>query len=299
MLISAMRTAIFLLALLTCELVHAESVRMMSEHGTFVVPVVLNNSVTLKFTIDSGAADVSVPADVFSTLVRSGTVTDDDLRDKQRYRLADGSEQVSQRFRIRSLKVGAVVLHDVIASVAPAAGEPLLGQSFLARLESWSIDNTTHILLLNESSTSEVSTGPRRPTPTSADQPNEQVFLKALAFLITGDDAGRIVVVNRSECVLKIRVPDFFVGPAGTPFVLLHLNNVDLHRSRIQRGPRGTIIKLRGDRVVELPPDVSASGATSWDSSFDLTPDTDEVARVRRAIDYVYAHGCKESKSSF
>ena len=39
-------------------------VPMISDGGTFRVPVTINDELTLKFVIDSGAADVSVPADV-------------------------------------------------------------------------------------------------------------------------------------------------------------------------------------------------------------------------------------------
>jgi hypothetical protein len=35
--------------------------------GTFVAPVEINGIMTLDFFIDSGASDVSVPTDVFST----------------------------------------------------------------------------------------------------------------------------------------------------------------------------------------------------------------------------------------
>ena len=38
------------------------------EGGTFIVPVTINDKITLNFNIDSGASDVSVPADVVSTL---------------------------------------------------------------------------------------------------------------------------------------------------------------------------------------------------------------------------------------
>ena len=41
---------------------------MVPEGGTFVVPVRINDQITLKFVIDSGASDVSVPADVVMTL---------------------------------------------------------------------------------------------------------------------------------------------------------------------------------------------------------------------------------------
>jgi hypothetical protein len=59
--------------------------------GTFVIPVLINGQITLNFTIDSGAADVSIPADVVSTLIRTGTIQESDFVGKKTYRLADGS----------------------------------------------------------------------------------------------------------------------------------------------------------------------------------------------------------------
>ena len=50
---------------LACGSPQAESIPLISEHGTFVVRVVINDRITLNFTIDSGASDVSIPADVF------------------------------------------------------------------------------------------------------------------------------------------------------------------------------------------------------------------------------------------
>ena len=119
-----------------------------SQGGTFVVPVVINGEIKLKFTIDSGAADVSVPADVVSTLMRTGSLQPTDFTGEQKYRLADGSVVPSQTFTIRTLKVGSRILKDVTASVASVNGTLLLGQSFLGRFNSWSIDNTRHVLIL-------------------------------------------------------------------------------------------------------------------------------------------------------
>jgi hypothetical protein len=116
--------------------------------GTFVVPVRLNGVITLGFTVDSGAADVTVPRDVFTTLKRAGTIDDSDLLGRQIYVLADGSKSESMLFRIRSLKVDDVALQNVRASVSPAQGILLLGQSFLTRFKSWSIDNANHLLHL-------------------------------------------------------------------------------------------------------------------------------------------------------
>ena len=123
-------------------------VPMISDGGTFRVPVTINDELTLKFVIDSGAADVSVPADVVMTLVRTGTITDADFLGKQTYKLADGSTVPSQQFVIRSLKVGDKTLENVVGSVAPVAGGLLLGQSFLSRFNTWSIDNRRQALIL-------------------------------------------------------------------------------------------------------------------------------------------------------
>jgi clan AA aspartic protease (TIGR02281 family) len=121
------------------------------EHGgTFTVPVEINGTITLPFTVDSGAADVSIPADVFSTLVRTGTIRESDIIGKQTYTLADGSKSEAPTFLIRSLKVGAKVVENVKGSVAPAQGSLLLGQSFLGRFRSWSIENKTNELRLND-----------------------------------------------------------------------------------------------------------------------------------------------------
>ena len=141
-----------------------------AEGGTYVVPVSINDTIVLKFTIDSGASDVSIPADVASTLIRSGTITRDDFIGQRTYTLADGTQVPSPVFRIRTLKVGTLVLHDVTASVADPKGALLLGQSFLSRLSTWSIDNQRHALLLKaapgEAQAAEVT--PSVPNPFAA-----------------------------------------------------------------------------------------------------------------------------------
>jgi clan AA aspartic protease (TIGR02281 family) len=124
------------------------SVTMMkTEAGTYVVPVFINNAITLDFLVDSGASDVSIPLDVVTTLMRTGTLKQSDFLDEKTYRLADGSTVPSQTFRIRSLKVGNKTIENVNGSVASVKGTLLLGQSFLSRFKSWSIDNNKHALV--------------------------------------------------------------------------------------------------------------------------------------------------------
>ena len=110
--------------------------------------MLVNNAIMLKFTLDSGAADVSIPADVVSTLRRTGTITPQDFTGSQTYVMADGSTAPSPTFRIHSLKLGDMVLTDVAGSVGTANSMLLLGQTFLRNFKSWSIDNKRQMLVL-------------------------------------------------------------------------------------------------------------------------------------------------------
>lgn len=123
-----------------------------ADSGTFLIPVTINDTISLKFTIDSGASDVTIPSDVATTLIRAGTISADDYIGSQTFVLADGSQVPSPEFRIRSLRVGNVMLHNVVASITGTEGGLLLGQTFLRRLKSWSIDNGRHVLVLEANS---------------------------------------------------------------------------------------------------------------------------------------------------
>ena len=124
------------------------STNLQVQGGTFTVSVLVNNAISLNFTVDSGAADVSMPADVVLTLMRAGTIESSDFLGRQIYQLANGSTVPSETFRIRSLRVRDREVRDLRGSVAPVSGSLLLGQSFLSRFKSWSIDNQHRMLRL-------------------------------------------------------------------------------------------------------------------------------------------------------
>jgi len=125
-----------------------EEIPLRNNGGVYVVPVRINGAITLDFIVDSGASDVLIPADVAITLARTGTIAQDDFIGHQEYQLANGSTLKSERFILRELKVGSRVLSNVVASIGSVEAGPLLGQSFLARFGSWSIDNDRHLLAL-------------------------------------------------------------------------------------------------------------------------------------------------------
>jgi len=116
--------------------------------GGLIAPVVINNALKLNFIVDSGASDVSIPAEVFASLVQANTVTQADITGTRNYKNADGEVSQSKTFIIRSLKIGNIEAPNVQAKVSPSNAPPLLGQSFLKRFKSWSIDNSTQELIL-------------------------------------------------------------------------------------------------------------------------------------------------------
>jgi hypothetical protein len=71
------------------------SVPLQMHGGTFLVPVMINGKIELDFTVDSGASTVVVPADVFGTLIRTGTIADADLTGRR----ASPSQMVACRRR--------------------------------------------------------------------------------------------------------------------------------------------------------------------------------------------------------
>jgi predicted aspartyl protease len=126
-----------------------QEVRLERDGGTYRVPVIINGAITLKFILDSGASDVLIPADVFLTLLRTGTVSESDFLGSQTYSLADGSKLKGARFIIRELKVGGYVATNVVASVGPVSGDLLLGLSFLSKFGAVTLDNERHVLILS------------------------------------------------------------------------------------------------------------------------------------------------------
>jgi clan AA aspartic protease (TIGR02281 family) len=126
-----------------------QMVRMEPHNGAFAIAVVLNDVLTENFIVDSGAADVSIPAEVAWTLKKLGTMTGADFLGSKTYVLADGSKVPSDIYRVASLRIGGMVMQNVTVRIAAENSDLLLGQSFLSRLKSWSMDNARQVMIFN------------------------------------------------------------------------------------------------------------------------------------------------------
>jgi len=149
---SIFRILLLLIAVvLTYGPTNGSEIPLKREGGVHTVPIKINKVITLDFILDSGASEVCIPADVIMTLLRARTIEEDDFLPGQSFSLADGSVMRSQRLIIRELELNGTKFFNVPAVVAPVRGSLLLGQSFLQKLDSWTIDNKRHVLIVGNS----------------------------------------------------------------------------------------------------------------------------------------------------
>jgi len=149
---------IFIAAFIFAAQAGAMEIPLQKHGGVYTLPVRINGVITLDFILDSGASEVAIPADVFLTLLRTGTIKDEDILPGERYRLADGSTVKSPRFNIRDLEIAGYKITNVVGSIADPRGPLLLGQSFLDKLDSWTLDNRAHILIIGGHKTEPIKT---------------------------------------------------------------------------------------------------------------------------------------------
>jgi hypothetical protein len=126
------------------------NIRLVDDHGTLLAPVLLDGKVPLLLAVDSGDSFVTIPPGLAIMLTRTGVLKKADILGLGRVTLGDGSTVPVIGFKIRRLQVGNLVLTDVTGTFSAGPGELLLGQSVLSRFKSWSIDNSQHLLILQQ-----------------------------------------------------------------------------------------------------------------------------------------------------
>ena len=118
--------------------------------GTLLVQVAVDGAKARGFMVDSGASLVSLPYDSAQSYFTSGLIRPGDLRGAGFVHLANGSVAPARLYNLRSIKVGGREVRNVSAAIYNGSGPCLLGQSFLKRFKSWSIDNHQHALVLTD-----------------------------------------------------------------------------------------------------------------------------------------------------
>ena len=110
--------------------------------GTYTIPVAVNGH-RANFTLDSGAAAVQIPAGRILQMINEGTMQASDFIRNDVFVDANGNRVSQPLYMLRALTVGGVTVNNVECIGGDDPHTFLLGQSFLSKLPSWSIDNKT------------------------------------------------------------------------------------------------------------------------------------------------------------
>jgi clan AA aspartic protease (TIGR02281 family) len=141
---------IFVVLVNVCYIAKArgEEIGLVKDGGVYKLPVTINDSVTLKFIVDTGAAEVLLPVGVVLTLIRTETIDRSDVLAPGNYQTADGSVTQNMRVRLRRLQIGNHRLANVTASIGDVESSLLLGQSALEKLEPWRLDSQRNVFIV-------------------------------------------------------------------------------------------------------------------------------------------------------
>jgi hypothetical protein len=124
------------------------NVHLVPGNGLLKAPALIDGKIPLLFAVDSGCSGIAIPEGVAELMFDEGLLKKRDVMGIARATMANGSTAPVIVIHVAALQVGGVVLKNVVVGVTPGPGELLLGQSFLNRFKSWSIDNSRQALVL-------------------------------------------------------------------------------------------------------------------------------------------------------
>jgi aspartyl protease family protein len=127
------------------------SIPMNKIGGVYEIPITINGVLKLNFIFDAGASDVSISSDVALTLIRTGTVKNEDFIGTETYKFADGSTAKSKVFIIKEIQVGDRKVFNIKASISNSLTAPLLlGQSVLNKFGKVIIDYKNEMIIFED-----------------------------------------------------------------------------------------------------------------------------------------------------
>ena len=106
------------------------------------------NGIRLRFIFDTGASSICISPAEATVLYRQGTLSDDDIIDKEYFQDATGKISEGTKINLRTVKVGNITLKNVSATVIDNVDAPLLlGQSVLENFGNIEIDNNNSLII--------------------------------------------------------------------------------------------------------------------------------------------------------
>lgn len=121
-------------------------IEMNYENGIYTIPCKVNN-IPMKFIFDTGASDVSISLTEAKFLIKQGLLTDNDIKGKVKYRIANGEIENGTKIILKEINIDGFILKNVEASIVHQLNAPLLlGQSAISKLGTFQIDGNKLII---------------------------------------------------------------------------------------------------------------------------------------------------------
>lgn len=117
-------------------------------NGVFILSATIGGKVQSEFILDSGAGECNISSGLEKKLIAKGIIKQADYLENGLYKLADGSIVENKRVKISEIKIGNKTISNVTVSVGSSDSPNLLGQTFLNKLNQWSIDNSKRQLII-------------------------------------------------------------------------------------------------------------------------------------------------------
>jgi predicted aspartyl protease len=126
------------------------AIQLSVDKGTYRLQASVNGNEPLSFTLDSGASDIEIPSHIIAQMIDKGQIRANDYLGTSTFTYANGAKVEQPLYNLHTVTVGGITLHDVECTAGQDQETFLLGQTFLAKLPSWSIDNTNGRLLIGQ-----------------------------------------------------------------------------------------------------------------------------------------------------
>jgi len=105
------------------------------------------NSIEINFILDSGASE-SILSEGLLYRLQELSIDNIDYLEKGNYILADGSEVLCDRIRIKTMKIGDHTINNIVFGIMPTETDHLLGKNILDKYKRWSVNKNLNQLTL-------------------------------------------------------------------------------------------------------------------------------------------------------
>lgn len=116
------------------------TIGLIDKPGYLAAPAILDGKIPLLLAVDSGSTGVNISVGVAAEMLHAGVLKKTDILGRTTVQMGNGDIVPIIVVRLEKLQVGGIVITNVLASVSDGRAPSLLGQTFLHRFKSWSID---------------------------------------------------------------------------------------------------------------------------------------------------------------